>query len=198
VVRTLCPLALSSTDVGAELRPFYTPESWERLSTVVERAKHNGEPYELEVEMILADGRRVWRAVRGEALRDSNGRIVKLRGTSQDITDRKRFEEQLKYSTARLRALSARLESAREEEGMRIAREIHDELGSALTGLKRDIESFNKILASNANGDQLQSAKQKIPTMTKLIDETINTVRRIASELRPDLAKLSFARIDYW
>jgi signal transduction histidine kinase len=84
-----------------------------------------------------------------------------------------------------LRALSARLQSAREEEGIRIARTIHDELGSALTGLKWDLHCVDKSLADYPGRDEIQVAQEKIPTMMKLIDETITIVRRIASELRP-------------
>src|SRR5262249_42406484 len=59
-----------------------------------------------------------------------------LLATGVDITERKQAETDLRLSEERLRALSAKVHSAREEEGARIAREIHDELGSALTGLK--------------------------------------------------------------
>jgi PAS domain S-box-containing protein len=118
-------------------------------------------------------------------LRGPHGEVIGVAALGDDITERKAAEEQLKASTAQLRALSARLQSAREEEGMRIAREIHDELGGALTALKWDLESVDKMLAGSADGRYIQSAQQKIPTMTKLIDETINTVRRISYELRP-------------
>ena len=94
---------------------------------------------------------------------------------ANDITQRKRAEEAL-------RALSAKLRSAREEEGARIAREIHDELGGALTGLKWDLERINTILAASTNFSDLH---QRLDTMTTTIEATINTVRRIASELRP-------------
>ena len=97
---------------------------------------------------------------------------------ANDITLRKRAEEAL-------RALSARIRSTREEEGTRIAREIHDELGGALTGLKWDLEKIDRTLNSTGNGSRLPEVRKRIGTMTTLIDTTINTVRRIASELRP-------------
>jgi PAS domain S-box-containing protein len=75
-----------------ELRRFYTPESWERLHAAVDRALESGMPYELDLEVVLPDGRRAWETARGEAERDASGRIVRLRGTSQDITGRKRAE----------------------------------------------------------------------------------------------------------
>ena len=103
---------------------------------------------------------------------------VCLLHVADDITLRKRAEQAL-------RALSARLHSAREEEGTRIAREIHDELGGALTGLKWDLEKIDKTLNGLANGLQLAEVRNRIGSMTTLIETTINTVRRIAAELRP-------------
>jgi PAS domain S-box-containing protein len=97
---------------------------------------------------------------------------------ANDITEQKHAEEVL-------RALSARLHSAREEEGARIAREIHDELGGILTGLKWDLEKIDNTLNGHNDGSHLPEVHNRISSMTGLIETTINTVRRIASELRP-------------
>lgn len=104
--------------------------------------------------------------------------------TMIDITARKEAELKVKASGERLRALSARLNSAREEEGKRISREIHDELGGALTGLRWDIEGIEKDI-SMTNADNIASIREKFPAVTGIIDSTIDTVRRISSELRP-------------
>ena len=97
---------------------------------------------------------------------------------ANDITERTQAEEAL-------RALSARLHFAREEEGTRIAREIHDELGGILTGLKWDLEKIDKTLNSSSEGLHLADIHKRIGSMTALIETTIDAVRRIASELRP-------------
>ena len=97
---------------------------------------------------------------------------------ANDITKRKQAEEAL-------RALSARIRSTREEEGTRIAREIHDELGSVLTGLKWDLEKIDNTLKSSTDCSHIPEICERISGMTTLIETTINTVRRIASELRP-------------
>jgi PAS domain S-box-containing protein len=102
-----------------------------------------------------------------------------------NITQRKLAEEKLRATTEQLRALSARLQSAREEEGTRIAREIHDELGAALTSLRWDLEGIVEGVPDSAAQPELSNRRKKIDSMMKLIDTTINTVRRIASELRP-------------
>src|SRR5258708_28491413 len=67
---------------------------------------------------------------------DEAGRITHFVGIMNDITPRKQSEEEVRRSRERLRALAARLQAAREEERIRISREIHDRLGETLTGLK--------------------------------------------------------------
>ncbi len=105
----------------------------------------------------------------------------------QDITERKEVEEQLKTSSRQLRALSESLRKAKEDEGIRIAREIHDELGSALTSLKWSLLRLDKVYSGDGNSDSQSGAREEIDGMVGLVDTTINTVRRIASELRPSV-----------
>ena len=108
-------------------------------------------------------------------------------GIGQDITDRKQAEERLRTTTEQLRALSAGLRSAREEEGARIAREIHDQLGAALTSLKWDLEGLDKGLSEVGDRSQIPPQREKLQKMTRLVDTAIDTIRRIASELRPSI-----------
>ena len=114
--------------------------------------------------------------------------VVRLSdGTSisigQDITERKRDEERLRKSNENLRALAARLQAVREEESIKIAREIHDELGGGLTGLKMDVSWIERRLPGA--GDE--AVRQKLRSMSELIDETIQKVRNISTELRPSV-----------
>jgi len=92
----------------------------------------------------------------------------------------RRAEEQLRESHERLRALSVYLQTVREEERARIAREVHDELGQALTGCKLDVSWIASKLPR-----EMKPLLEKTKTLAGHIDSTIQMVRRIATELRP-------------
>jgi len=89
----------------AEHMKFFTPASWERLSFAMAHTKETEIPYELELEMVKKDGGNGWMWVRGETVKDLAGNITALRGTSQDITERKIADESLRRSYEALRSI---------------------------------------------------------------------------------------------
>jgi PAS domain S-box-containing protein len=97
-----------------------------------------------------------------------------------DITEAKQVEDQLRASREQLRELSRFLESVREDERTKLAREMHDELGQTLTALKIDLSWLAKRIPQ-----EQQSLLLKTESMYELIDGAIQTVKRIATELRP-------------
>jgi signal transduction histidine kinase len=101
---------------------------------------------------------------------------------AQERIDRRLAEVQLRESHKQLRALSVYLQHVREEERTRIAREVHDELGQALTSCKLDAS----WLAHHLPRKQ-KDLSQKAEKLSSDIDATIQTVRRIATELRPGI-----------
>jgi two-component system sensor histidine kinase UhpB len=100
----------------------------------------------------------------------------------QDISERKQAELDLLESRRQLRELSFHLESVREEERTRIARELHDELGQMVTGLKLDV----RWLASGLSGAK-PVVMDKIASLSQSIDDTLNAMRRVAADLRPTM-----------
>ncbi|MDA3822887.1 MAG: diguanylate cyclase, partial [Bacteroidales bacterium] len=76
---------------------IFTQESWETLSVALEKTRTTGIPYELELETVTSDGSTKWMWVRGEAEKDQSGNIISIRGTAQDITERKKIERELLY-----------------------------------------------------------------------------------------------------
>lgn len=103
--------------------------------------------------------------------------------TFTDISTRKKAEEQLRDTVQRVRTLSQRLETVREEERTRIARELHDELGVRLTCLKLDLARLQSLM-----GEPMfprKNMEEKIRSMTAEVDSTIASVQGLVAELRP-------------
>ena len=95
------------------------------------------------------------------------------------------IEDEFSYSPEILRKLSRHIQLVREMESKRVAREIHDELGQALTALKMDISWIShKIAADEGNKTRLL---EKTGAMSELVDKTIRVVQKICAELRPGL-----------
>jgi PAS domain S-box-containing protein len=99
-----------------------------------------------------------------------------------DITESKKAEALLLASYEEVRLLASHLQDVREEERTNMAREIHDELGQQLTGLKMDISWLNRRPDLND-----EASRDKIKGILTLVDSTVNTVRRLAAELRPSI-----------
>jgi PAS domain S-box-containing protein len=143
-------------------------------------AVSSAQPYEFYYRIIRDDGsERVLRSIVNAICEE--GVPVRLVGATQDVTLLRRAEEDLRTTTEQLRALSARIQSTREEEGTRIAREIHDELGATLTSLRWEVEGIRKKLSISGAAD----VDDNVVAVLGLIDTMISEVRRIASDLRP-------------
>ncbi len=99
-----------------------------------------------------------------------------------DVTEREIRERELRESREQLRSLAARLESLREEERTILSREIHDEFGQSLTGLKMDLAWLAKRLPR----DQ-EDLLRKADSMLKLVDESVKLIRKISTRLRPGI-----------
>ncbi|MEQ1858301.1 MAG: MASE1 domain-containing protein [Chthoniobacteraceae bacterium] len=132
----------------------------------------------------MPDGTHYWLTNKAP-LRDADGRIVGIVGISRDITERHRAEDALRQSRGQLRALAAHLQDVREKEQTRIAREIHDELGQMLTGLKMDLRWMERELDGSGSGADANALLERAVAASALVDETVKAVQQIAAELRP-------------
>ncbi|PYT04915.1 MAG: hypothetical protein DMF65_01205, partial [Acidobacteria bacterium] len=166
---------------------FVHPQDRALVRDIIESSIKAREPFSFYNRIFRPDGEERVIHARGDIVSDEHGKPIRMFGTAQDVTERKRAEEKLRETTEQLRALSASLQSVREEEGTRIAREIHDELGSALAGLRWELESLDKAVSESGEASQLGALREKIETMIALTDTTVAAVRRISSELRPSI-----------
>ena len=153
---------------------LYPGESWERLRRAVETALETGAPYELVLKMVRADGTHRWVTARGEVQRDSTGHIAGLRGTVQDITQRKLAEEALS-------SVNGRLIEAQESERARIARDLHDDIGQRLAVLAMALEQVRGLLPDSSGGE----AAGVLDTLQTQTGEIIADVQTLSHELHP-------------
>jgi two-component system sensor histidine kinase UhpB len=126
------------------------------------------------------DGSEVWVNVHTTVLRDGAGRAVGFLGVAKDITARKRAELVRDGSHQGLRDLAGRLQRVREQERAVMARRIHDELGQVLTALAMDVAWLEARLEGRP-----PLLGEKCRTMAIQIEQAIDRVRTLATELRP-------------
>jgi len=159
----------------------------DQARVLTEFAKIMGNAQEMSVEYRIArpDGTIRWIQDRGFQVRDAAGKLVRLAGIASDITERKRAEAELQASREQLRALAARIQTAREEERTHAAREIHDVLAQELTGLKMDVAWLSRRLAEPVASWKQNMLREKVAAMMDLTDKASKSVQGIASELRP-------------
>lgn len=112
---------------------------------------------------------------------DQAGNYTGSSGTSQDITHIVEAAEEIRASREQLRNLNNYLQVAIETERTLIAREIHDEFGQMMTGLKMDLAWLER------NTELTSRQQERIQAIDLLVNEAINTIRRISSELRPGI-----------
>jgi PAS domain S-box-containing protein len=134
---------------------------------------------EVVADLLTKDKRRLPYYFNGKKIRIDDADY--LIGMGIDITQRVKAERELIERTEEIRKLTAYLQQVREDERRNISREIHDELGQQLTGLKMDSSWLRKHLEADAK------AVERLNEMILLIDDTIKTIRRISSQLRPGI-----------
>lgn len=171
--------------LGNKFLPLVHPD--DRESTIKEMEKLYSHPYSCYIEQraLTAKGWRWFNWV-DTMVFDESGKMTSIIGVGRDITEKKEAElalkqsqEELKRSEEMLRSLTRKLQDIREQERSKIAMELHDELGQVLTAIKIDLNSLIK------KPPYKKDIPQKIAPLISLVEDTINSVRKISSELRP-------------
>jgi len=173
--------------IGKSVSMLMPPECQSELGRFLDQIGQGQRIEQYETDRLTKDGRRIKVSLSLAPMLNADGQIVGVSTIARDITEQRAAEEKLKATTRRLRALSARLQSTREAEGTRIAREIHDELGSLLSSFKWDLEVAQGIVAGSLGSSHVALLQEKLSGLMSLSDSALKAIRRIASELRPSV-----------
>jgi two-component system sensor histidine kinase UhpB len=164
--------------VGQMFQKFVHPEdtslcqAW--LDNVIETGqRHDGIDYRVQ----HLDGRWFWHTSAAVPFKDHSGRTAGFYGIARDITERRQAEKE-RIALEQLHQLAEYTEKARENERVAIARELHDDLGQALTAVKIDLGIIKQTVVN-------EEAVLKINKVSTLVSETIKTIQRLTAQLRP-------------
>jgi len=161
------------------------PEEWKeahRRGLAGESLSSAGDRFE------RADGSEQWIRWELRPWYETDGSVGGILILTEDITERKKAEaallesEKLALQREQLRALTERLEQAREEERTRVARDLHDDIGQLLTAVKMDLNWIGKRVT-----DRQKEVHERLDGAVQLINEGVRSVRKICSGLRPSV-----------
>jgi signal transduction histidine kinase len=141
-----------------------------------------------------------WVSLRASPRREEGAGVI-WEGIIINITQSRQRETELKESHERLKEISSHIMAAREHERIRIAREIHDDLGGNLTAIKIDLDWLarnvgNSSVGSGSAGSDALLAK--IHTVSQMVDRTMDSIRRISRDLRPGIMDFGIAAAIEW
>ena len=174
------------------IRSLVHPEDQASYRRTQDAALLGDSDWQWQGRILTRAGQLRWADIKATARRLGAGRVV-WDGIVWDITENKQVELELAESRARLRELAAHLESVREEEKARIAREVHDELGQVLTVLK-----LETAMCELAFAGQVEGLDERLGSMKKLIAQLFQLVRDVATALRPPILDAGIASAIEW
>lgn len=151
----------------------------ERVWKSIKDNLHENNSFTVEYRIVSAQGDIKWIWERGRGVFEGKN-IIALEGFLSDITDKKKVEEELESSLTQLHQLAQHIEEVRENERVAISRELHDDLGQALTAVKIDLATIKQNVSDMATVLIINRA-------SALVSDTIKTVQKITSQLRPQI-----------
>jgi PAS domain S-box-containing protein len=159
---------------------LYGPLTDPKVKSQIKQSRKNLEPYDCELIKYTRLGSTLWVKHRGQPIFNQDGRLSHFFVMETDITERKNAFEKLKAAENEVRMFAMQLNTILESERLRIAREIHDELGQQLTGLKM-------LLGSLPTDETSAGTKKIIAEMKQSVDAAKASIRNLATELRPGI-----------
>ncbi len=201
IVRGSADAIVSTTEDGtitswnaAAIRMFGHPDAVEKglhLDEAIRPAPGRGDEappapgLPQELTRLRADGSVATFLVVSHALRDDADQVTGHAAIYHDVTGRKAMERELRDRSLQLQKLAARLNAVREDERTRISREVHDELGQLMTGLKMDLTRSRQRLEKS--GAPAPEVIERLHSAEQVADHVVREVQRIALELRPSV-----------
>ena len=156
-------------------------EDRERVVGILERQRERG--FEVEYRVVRPDGSVRWVRDRGSPVKNQAGKVYRIVGVAEDITERKHAGDALRRSAAELQALSRRLVELQESERRQLSRELHDRVGQNLTALEINLDILQTGLASHGSDE----VRARVADSAALLEATMDTIENVMSELRPPM-----------
>ncbi|NBA97734.1 PAS domain S-box protein [Pseudomonas sp. R5(2019)] len=184
------PATLRHPDMG--LRSLVHPDDRAAYHRTQDQALDTDSDWSWQGRILTRQGEERWADIKAITRGLGEGRVV-WDGIVWDISESKRIEHELASSQEQLRELSAHLESVREEEKARIAREVHDELGQMLTVLKLETSMCELAYAHLDPG-----LNERLNSMKRLIAQLFQLIRDVATALRPPILDAGIGSAIEW
>lgn len=163
------------------------PDDRDRMKALVERTLvSDARTVSADYRFRLADGSYGYFYDRGQIIRDSSGRAVRMVGAMIDMTLTKRAYASLETAYQRLQGMSRELQTVETNERRRLSRELHDEVGQLLTGLKFDLEASRQALSDKSAAGARRAFERTVRAL-ETTDELFARLRRIVRALRPSV-----------
>ena len=178
-------MGLASADDVVGLTDFDLPSLQRKQAEFFVRKDRevmdSGRPqYAIIETMTLPNGETIWLETNKIPLHDADGHVTGILGTWQDITERQKANEEIRISRERLAVLSRQLIAAQESERRRLALELHDQIGQALTGIKLNLKALQQQAKAQPVG-------RLVHDTIAVVDQTLHQVRGLALDLRPSM-----------
>lgn len=161
---------------------FHGPDTNKAVVSFMKEKSDRKQSFECEVLMYTKSGKPIWMEIKHQPVFDSKGNLIQYFNIEADITERKNAYEKVMKSESEIRRFARQQNSLMEQERARIAREIHDEFGQQLTGLKMSLSSLKKQFDRHP-----ENAAEVLTTVISDVDQSIQSLREFATDLRPGI-----------